>query len=49
MGLEVVEGDEGEDGVAEFRVFVLVDAPEALGWAAAGVVGRVVTGPEDLA
>ena len=25
---EVVEGDEGQDGVAEFRVFVLIDAPE---------------------
>jgi len=25
---EIVEGDEGQDGVTEFRVFVLVDPPE---------------------
>lgn len=27
---EVVEGNEGEDGVAEFRVLVLIDTPETL-------------------
>ena len=35
FGLQVVEGDERQDGVAEFGVFVLVDAPETL-----GVLGR---------
>ena len=30
LRFEVVEGDEGQDGVAEFGVFVPIDAPEAL-------------------
>jgi hypothetical protein len=31
-----VEGDEGEDGVAEFGVLAFVDAPEAFGVQGAG-------------
>ena len=30
LRFEVAEGDEGQDGVAEFRVLVFVDAPESL-------------------
>jgi hypothetical protein len=53
QALEVVEGDEGEDGVAQLGVFVLVDAPESLGRKGArerfvaNVLHRVVAVAED--
>ena len=40
---EVVEGNEGQDGVAEFRIFFLIDTPETLGIAAGRNSGRVIT------
>jgi hypothetical protein len=49
------EGDEGEDGVAELGVLVLVDAPEAFGVEGAGeglvgdALGGVVAVAEDPA
>ena len=51
--LQLVKGDEGEDGVAQLRLLVLVDAPEAFGIKGArerlvaDLVNRVVAVAED--
>ena len=48
LRFEVVEGDEGQDGVAELGVPVPIDTPEALGLFVAGGAARAVAFREDV-